>query len=94
MRNGKAKGNSWITAEYLGQHQHQGMASAVTALFNHVAKEGLPPSWQVLHLTSIYKGSGAHSNPNHYRPIAIMPQLCKAYSMTLLSRLEVHVAER
>ena len=48
-------GGSFITAEVLKGLVDSYMPQAIATMFNYFAKQGLPPAWNVLALTSLHK---------------------------------------
>ena len=45
------------------------MLDSLTALLDRVFREQYPPAWNSQPATLVYKGKGAESDPNNYRPI-------------------------
>lgn len=57
-------------------------------MFNYASKIGLPVSWNIMLLKSLYKNRGDKLDPNNYRGISISGTWPKLYSMILNDILE------
>jgi hypothetical protein len=61
----------------------------VTMMFNHFRSTAVPSAWNALIIKPIYKGGGKDKGAAvNYRPVALIPQLAKAYSKAVLTRLQ------
>lgn len=62
---------------------------AVTALFNSsLYHERLPQTWKTSVLVPIFKGNGkSKKDPSNYRPVSLIPCLCKLFEKLLLQRV-------
>ena len=86
LKNNKALGGSWISAELLKQLPDE-FASTLAALFNHVRVAGTPPSWNKVLLQSLYK-KGDRQVASNYRGLAVMGALPKLYATIMTARLD------
>ena len=58
----------------------------ICSLCNRVAQQGIPRSWNVLHITSLFR-KGDRADPANYRGLAVMSALPKLYATMLNSKL-------
>ena len=86
LKNNKALGDTWISAELLKQLSDT-LAPALAIVFNHVRYHGTPPSWNKVHLLSLFK-KGDPSLPSNYRGLSIMGVLPKLYGTIMTARLD------
>ena len=55
---------------------------------------GVTASWNVLRMSSLYKGKGDVSDPNKYRGLSVMTTLPKVYSVILNAKVCEQARER
>jgi hypothetical protein len=92
LRNNKALGSSWLSADLLKQVATQ-IAPALVTIFNQVRHSGTPPDWNHVQLRSLLK-KGDPMEPSNYRGLAIMAVLPKLYATILAARLDQELDER
>ncbi len=85
----------------LAQGRHKSSAQLVIiyafvesrcALFNQVARKGMPPAWNLLTLTSLNK-KGNQADPSNYCGLAVMSLLPKLYATCLNALLYAKVTD-
>ena len=61
----------------------------VSKLFNAILKnEQIPTAWKLSIIIPIYKGKGKiKSDPDNYRPISLLPCMCKLFEKVLMERI-------
>jgi len=95
LKKQKAPGIDDICSEHI---LHGGAIAtvAITTLFNSIIKhEYIPDAWKTSIIIPIYKGKGKSKNdPNNYRPISLIPVLCKLFERVMLNRLQEHMRSR
>ncbi len=87
LKNNKAVSVSFVTAEllkYCGQSDV--FLNCLAALFNYVARNGIPPKWNEVVLTSLFK-KGDPSDASNYRGLAVSSVLPKLFAIMLNERL-------
>ena len=88
---GRAAGPDGLTVAML----RRGGAVMLRALLRLLSvmwrAEHVPDAWLMAYLVPIYKGSGARTDPNSYRPIALMSAIAKLYEAVLQQRVTHHV---
>jgi hypothetical protein len=89
LKNNKAIGNSFISGELLKicNKANNKVSEIICKLFNFCIHKGLPPSWQEVEITSLYK-KGNPTDPNNYRGLTIMGILPKLLGIVLKNKLE------
>ena len=87
LRAGKACGDDELCAEML-KTSHAGLVSAISTVFSDILHgyAELPATWAISRLVVSFK-KGDATLPKNYRPIAIIPVLCKLFSTVLLGRV-------
>ena len=56
------------------------VASFLSVLFSKSLNEGVfPDNLKIARISAIYKGKGSRSNPDHYRPIPILPVTARLF---------------
>ena len=70
--------------------------NALTVLFNTIIKtEQYPSSWKTSIIIPVYKGHGkSKSEPNSYRPVSLIPSVCKVFEKILVNRLNKYVMSK
>jgi ribonuclease HI len=94
-----AVGPDRIPAHFL-RHASDGMVEALTRCFNFSWHHAvLPQDWRSADVRPLYKGKGATSDPDSYRPISLTSLVVKAMERLVLGRLvkqlesKLHVAQ-
>jgi hypothetical protein len=64
------------------------LLDCLTALLDQVFWEQYPPAWNSQPATLVYKGKGAESDLNNYRPIQCQGLFAKLLSIILRARLD------
>ncbi len=64
------------------------LLDSLTDLLDRVFREQYPPARNSQPATLVYKGKGAESDPNNYRPIQCQALLAKLLSVILRARLD------
>ena len=87
LRPGKSCGDDGLYAEML-KTKHAGLVELIARVFTDVlhGTDEAPSEWCVSRLVVLYK-KGDASLPKNYRPIAIIPVLCKLFSSVILARI-------
>jgi hypothetical protein len=89
LRNHKALGDTWVSAELLKQLAPT-VSPALASLFNHVRRQGAPATWNRITLISLFK-KGDPALAANYRGIAIMGVLPKLYATIMTARLDAEL---
>ena len=86
LKKGRACGDDTLIAEML-KTGHQGLINVIAATFTDIlhGKQDVPEVWCKSRLVVLFK-KGDATLPKNYRPIAIIPVLCKLFSGILLAR--------
>ena len=87
MKKNKTCAEDGLVAEML-QTGNEGLLNAISMVFTDLLahKSPIPTSWRNSKLIVLFK-KGDVKLPSNYRPIAILPVLCKLYSKVLLKRI-------
>ena len=87
IKRGKAFGDYGLMAEML-KSSHTGLLVIIAAVFTDILHGlgGVPDTWMSSRLVVIFK-KGDPKLPKSYRPIAIIPILCKLFCTLLLNRI-------
>ena len=87
LRAGKACGDDELCAEML-KTSHAGLVGAIATVFSDIlcGYAELPATWAISRLVVLFK-KGDATLPKNYRPIAIIPVLCKLFSAVLFGRV-------
>jgi hypothetical protein len=88
MKRNKSCAEDGLVAEML-QTKHEPLLQAIACMFVDILNgtAGIPSVWSRTKLVVLTK-KGDVTLPNNYRPIAIIPILCKVFSGVLLRRME------
>jgi hypothetical protein len=71
------------------------IAPAFRIVLNKCLELGkFPSQWKVALVTPVLKPGGDKADPNSYRPISVLPNLCKAFEALLAFRLNAFIRER
>jgi hypothetical protein len=92
MNNNKAADEEGYQAEFF-KHGFCALVSYLADLFNHVVREGFPPTWSHHIIHPIHK-SGSSSNPNNYRTIMVGHTFSKLYAIVLHRKLSSDLEQR
>ena len=87
LKNNKALGQCNISAEVLKAMCNTSFCKFLTLLFNSVLKIGLPKSWNVLSIVSLYK-KGDPQVCGNYRGLSIMHVFSKLPAVCLNNLVE------
>ena len=90
LKNNKALGNQWLSAELLRGHQDIELYQALADLLNGAFENGFPAPWNTVAVRNLFK-KGDPANPANYRGISLMGVLPKLVAQAILSRLEAAV---
>lgn len=87
LRSGKSCGDDGLYAEML-KTDHVGLITLIANIFTDILQGAveMPGTWCISRLVVLYK-KGDATLPKNYRPIAIIPVLCKLFSGILLGRI-------
>ena len=80
MKRNKALGLMWLSPELLTQHQDTSLYTALAEVLNTAMAKGVPPHWNTLYLTSIFKKGDPHDAGN-YRGISVMNFIPKVFAL-------------
>ena len=80
MKRNKALGSSWLSPEILVQHSDPAIYDALADVLNTAMTRGVPPHWNTLYLTSIFKKGDPHDAGN-YRGISVMSFIPKVFAL-------------
>ena len=91
MKNGKTCADDGIISEML-KTDHEGLLLKIAELFSDLLAGSLPlpQSWCVSKLIVLFK-KGDATLPKNYRPVAIIPVLCKLFCGLILSRIKLQL---
>jgi len=92
LRKRKSPGHDGILYEHI-IGARQPVNQALAALFSSILLfEKVPTSWQTSILIPVYKGKGKSKiDASSYRPISLIPCLCKLFEKALLNRINAHI---
>ena len=96
LKNGRCAGDDEITAElykYLSTEDWamEELAEFFTQVFH---SRVAPEQWDVAVVVEIFKGKGAHSDPEMYRPISLLSTAYKIYARMIQKRLAAAMDHR
>lgn len=94
LKNGKAAGTSFVTAELLKATMCKGLVESLRMLFNYVGWTDVPTDWNTLKLSSLFKNKGSVMDPNMYRGLSVMSTIPKLYSILLNANIDKQACER
>ncbi len=88
MKHNKACADDGLVVEML-QTQHEPLLQALATIFTDILRgnTGVPETWRRTRLTILFK-KGDITMPTNYRPIAIIPVMCKVFGGILLNRMK------
>lgn len=92
MNSSEAANEEGYQAEFF-KHNFCALVSYLVDLFNHVVREGFPPTWSQHIIHPIHK-SGSNSNPNNYRMIMVGHTFSKLYATVLHRKLSSDLQQR
>ena len=88
LQNRKAPGSDEIYPEFLKGAVDE-ISSILTVLFRQVWSTGdIPNDWKEAIVVPVYKGKGARTSCNNYRPISLLSVPGKVFAAILLSRIK------
>jgi hypothetical protein len=92
LRTDAAAGPDGIGPRVL-QELADGLAPALTAIFNRSMEEGIVPAdWREANVTPIFK-KGSKSSPSNYRPVSLTAVSCKLMESVIRDAMNKHLAE-
>ena len=88
LKTRKAPGWDKVQNEHI-IHGGPNLLYYVGKLFNAILKnEQIPSAWKLSIIIPIYKGKGKiKSDPDNYRPISLLPCMCKLFEKVLMERI-------
>ena len=88
LKKGRSPSHDNISNEHL-IYDKMTISSALVVLNNSILRqETIPDSWRSSLIVPIYKGNGKPKNdPTSYRPVSLVPTLCKVFEKLLMKRL-------
>ena len=88
----KAVGSDGVSPHIL-KHCANELCYPVCLLFRRVCKAGeFPLSWKVSRITPVYKCRGSVTDPQFYRPIAVLPTLSLIFERVIYSQLYRYIS--
>lgn len=86
-KEGKSAGPDGLGYEFFKNLPYKWILE-INSLFNKILdKEEIPKSWAEIHVRMLYKNKGDKSDPNSYRPIALVHCITKIFTQVLGKRL-------
>ena len=88
LKTRKAPGWDKVQNEHI-IHGGPSLLYYISKLFNAILRnEQIPSAWKLSIIIPIYKGKGKlKSDPNNYRPISLLPCMCKPFEKVLMERI-------
>ena len=88
LKTRKAPGWDKVQNEHI-IHGGPSLLYFISKLFNAILRnEQIPSAWKLSIIIPIYKGKGKlKSDPNNYRPISLLPCMCKLFEKVLMERI-------
>ena len=80
MKRNKALGSSWLSPALIAHHEDPSIYEALAAVLNIAMAKGVPPHWNTLFLTSIFK-KGDPFHAGNYRGISVMSFIPKVFAL-------------
>ena len=88
LKTRKAPGWDKVQNEHI-IHGGPSLLYYISKLFNAILRnEQIPSAWKLSIIIPIYKGKGKlKSDPNNFRPISLLPCMCKLFEKVLMERI-------
>ena len=68
------------------------IAEPLAKILNKSVQEGrYPTKWKHATVKPVFKGKGSPSEPQHYRPISLLPCLSKIFEKLIFARIYAHI---
>ena len=85
LKKGRSPSHDNVSNEHL-IYGKKPISSALVVLYNSILRqETIPDSWRSSLIIPIYKGNGKPKNdPTSYRPVSLVPTLCKVFEKLLM----------